>query len=379
MDYLKLNCARFIIDSYWISSSSSGNIIYSTKKGSQDMPVEEFNCLPTMIGSVPYAGAEQACEKVFRYLKDIPAWPQLTRRSFLENMYVQYSQGFPGAVVQGDKIFVDRTTDLNAPLEKLYSAYLKNDIYKFPITRDYAAGLHRFLAYQGVIVRAVKGQVTGPVSWGMTVADNDGRAIAYDDTLADAAAKLLRLKTAWMETELKKISRNTLIFVDEPYLHSIGSAFFSLSNEKVVSLINEVLGGINGIKGVHCCGKSDWSIILQTDLDVLSFDAYNYAESLALYPAQVKGLIDKGGVVAWGIVPNEEAALKKESAASLEDRLGEAIAPFTRQGVDIPFRQMITQSLLTPSCSLASLSSEGSDSALELLATLSERITKRYA
>lgn len=343
------------------------------------MPAEEFHCLPTMIGSVPYTDAAQACEKVFRYLKEIPAWPQMTKRSFLENMYVQYSQGFPGVVVQADKIYVDRTKDLDTPLEKLYSAYLQNNIDRFPITQEYAPGFHQFLTYQGAIVRAVKGQVTGPVSWGMTVTDNNGRAIAYDETLADAAARLLKLKAAWMEKELERISRNTIIFVDEPYLHSIGSAFFALSNEKVVSLINEVFSGIHGIKGIHCCGKSDWSVILRTDLEILNFDAYNYAESLTLYPAEVKSFIDKGGVIAWGIVPNEESSLNKETASSLQDRLEEAIAPFTRQGLDIPFRQLIAQSLLTPSCGLAGLAPEGADTAMELLVSLSERIRKKYA
>jgi hypothetical protein len=345
------------------------------------MPAIEFNCLPTMIGSVPYKDAAGACERVLHYLKDIPSWPQLPKRSFLENMYVQYSEGFPGIVVdrENEKIYADRNQDLDKPLEKLYSAYLENDYTKFPIGADYAAGLHKFLTYGNLSVKAVKGQVTGPISWGMTVADNDGKALAYDDTLADAAAKLLRLKATWMEYELKKVSRNTIIFVDEPYLHSVGSAFFALSREKVISLIEEVLGGIHGIKGVHCCGKSDWSILLSTSLDILSFDAYDYAESLTLYPAEVKRFIKRGGVIGWGIVPNEDATLSKETASSLQDRLEEAIAPFTRQGFDFPLRQIVRQSLLTPCCGIVTgLTPESADRALELTCTLSERIRSKY-
>jgi hypothetical protein len=97
-----------------------------------------------------------------------------------------------------------------------------------------------------------------------------------------------------MEAELRKISPNTIIFVDEPYLHSIGSAFFALSSEQVVSLIKEVFSGISGIKGIHCCGQSDWSVIISTGLDILSFDAFNYAQSLTLYPKEVKSFIEKG-------------------------------------------------------------------------------------
>jgi hypothetical protein len=362
------------------------------------LSILEFNCLPTIIGSVPFKDPSEACTRILRYLKDIPAWPQLPKRNFTENMYVQFSQGFPGITLNGDKIFVDRNVDLFPGLERVYAAYLENDITKFPVTPDYAAGLYKFLNYADLPVRAVKGHVTGPVSWGMTVADNDSRAIAYDDMLADASAKLLKLKAAWMENELRRINKNTIIFVDEPYLHSIGSAFFALSKEKVVSLIQEVFSGIQGVKGIHCCGQSDWSIVLSTGLDILNFDAYNYGPSLALYPGEIKDFLSRGKAIAWGIIPNDEDILKKETTASLTERLEETMAPLTRKGVEIPFKQvtaqslvtpacgleglsfkqLVTQSLVTPSCGLAGLSTDGFELAMELLNAVSEKMRSKW-
>ncbi|HEY78526.1 MAG TPA: methionine synthase [Dehalococcoidia bacterium] len=336
----------------------------------------EFGCLPTAIGSVPYTDPTRACAEMLRYLKEIPVWPQLSRRAFRENMYAQFNEGFPGVVVTDDKIYVDRNQELDKPLEALYAAYLENDFNKYPIGAEYASGLHHFLNLKGIQPLAVKGQVTGPISWGLTVTDNDQRSIIYDDTLADAAAKLLRLKAAWQENELRRISKNTIIFVDEPYMVSFGSAFFALSREKVVSLLEEVFGGISGIKGVHCCGNTDWSVLLDTSTDIISFDAYNYAQSLSLYPAQVKTFLEKGKAIAWGIVPNEEEALARETVPGLRDRLEEAIAPFTRNG--IRFQQLVAQGLLTPSCGLDYLSQEAATRALELLAELSAEIRKRY-
>lgn len=335
-----------------------------------------FFCLPTMIGSMPHTDPEKACSVVARYLKDIPAWPQLPRRSFKENMSVQFSQGFPGIAVKDNGIYVDRSLDWDKPLEELYSAYLDNDIDKYPVTADYAAGLHTFLSQANLTPTAVKGQITGPISWGLSVTDDSQRAILYDDMLSDAAAKLLRLKAGWQEKALSRISEKTIIFVDEPSMASYGSAFFSLPGERVVSLLEEVLGGISGLKGIHCCGNTDWSLILGTSADILSFDTYNYARSLSLYPAEVKQFLDKGGAIAWGIVPNAEDNLKKETAASLKDRLEEAMAPFTRKG--IPFRQLIEQGLLTPSCSLSLMTEEAAAGTLELLAELSQTIRKRY-
>jgi methionine synthase II (cobalamin-independent) len=330
----------------------------------------EFNCLPTIIGSMPHTDPAAACAQVLKYLKDIPAWPQLPRRSFKENMNAQFSEGFPGIKLSGDKLYVDRTKDLDEPLEKFYTAYLEEDIDKYPTTANYAAGLHAFLGSKDLKPPMVKGQITGPLTWGLSITDNEGKAILYDDVLGDAAAKFLRLKAAWQEKQLNRISPHTIIFVDEPYMASFGSVAVPLSKEKVTSLLEEVFVGIKGLKGVHCCGNTDWSIILETDLDILSFDAYNHAQSLSLYPKEVKAFLKRNGVIAWGIVPNDGLSLGKENAASLKDRLEEAMLPFTRNG--LPFPQLLAQSIVTPSCTLASLESpDASARALELLVELS--------
>lgn len=337
----------------------------------------QFGCLPTIIGTMPHTDPQAACSLVLEYLKDIPAWPQLPRRTDLENMYVQYSEGFPGAVVGEGSVHIDRSRDLDGSLERLYAAYLAGNPDQYPTGPDYAAGLHSLLAVTDLSPRAVKGHIVGPVTWGLTVTDDSRRAVLYDDILGDAVPRFLRLKAAWQEKALSRISPNTIIFVDEPYMASFGSVAMPISREKVVSLLEEVLAGITGLKGVHCCGNTDWPVLLETSVDIVSFDTYNYAESLSLYPVEVKGFLDRHGAIAWGIVPNSEENLARESVASLKDRLEAAMAPFTRHG--IPFRQLLEQGLLTPSCGLASLSTESAAvQVLELLTGLSAVIRKRY-
>jgi len=342
------------------------------------MPGIEFGCLPTVIGSMPHTDPSAACAQVTHYLKDIPAWPQLPKRTFMEDMCVQFSQGFPGLVLKEDSIYIDRSQDLDKPLEQLYTAYLENNIDKYPISPDYAAGLHSFLGLKSLSPLAVKGQITGPITWGQAVTDDSRRAIIYDDILGDVVARFLRLKASWQEKELRKISKNTIIFVDEPYMVSYGAIATGMgSSKKVISLLEEVFAGISGLKGVHCCGNTDWSVLLDTSADILSFDAYNYAQSLSLYPAEVKKFLERGGTIAWGIIPNDEESLAKETVASLKGRLEEAMAPFTREG--IRFKQLLQQGLLTPSCGLGRMATEeASARALELLAELSAKIRKGY-
>jgi methionine synthase II (cobalamin-independent) len=339
------------------------------------MPDTKFGGLATMIGSLPYKDASKAVAIVLRYQIDMPAWPQLPKRAYVENMYTQYSEGFPGIVVTESKTYVNRNQDLTKPLERFYTNYLANDFSKYPVSAEYAAGLHKFLSLGSLSTRAVKGQVTGPVSWGMTVTDETGKAIIYDETFADVVPKFLRLKATWMEQTLKKLNKNTVIFLDEPYMTAFGSVGMQLSREQVISLLNETLAGISGIKGIHCCGNTDWSLLLQTKIDIINFDAYNYAGSLAIYAAEVKKFLDRGGVIAWGIIPTSTEAILKESVTSLKDRLEEVMAPFTRQG--IPIKKLVEQSLLTPACGLPTVSEDAAERALQLLAELSSVMRKK--
>ncbi len=335
----------------------------------------EFGCLPTAIGSMPHTNPDEACSIIMRYLPDIPIWPQLPKRSPKENMIVQFSEGFPGVVTQGDRILIEPSANFESEIEQVYIDCEQSDAGKYGISKEYAAGLYAFLS-KATGSKIVKGQVTGPITWGLAVTRQDGLGILYDDTLAEAAAKFLRLKASWQENILREISPDPIIFVDEPYLVSLGSVFTPIPEEKVPVLLEEVLRGIRGTKGLHCCGNTNWSVILDTTIDILSFDAYNYASSLSTHSDKVKPFLERGGSIAWGIVPNEEVALVKESLSSLRDRLEEAMAPFTKNGVK--FKQIIAQGLITPSCTLASLSLEAAIRTLELTANLSHDLRSRY-
>lgn len=328
-----------------------------------------------MIGSLPYKDPDKAVQVVMRYMKDVPAWPQLPRRAYVENMYTQYSESFPGIVVTENKTFVNRNQDMTKPLEKFYTDYLANDFTKYSVSAEYAAGLHKFLAQGSLSSRAVKGQVTGPVSWGFTITDETGKAIIYDETFADVVPKFLRLKASWMERTLSKLNKNVIIFLDEPYMSAFGSVGMQLTREQVVNLLNETYAGISGLKGVHCCGNTDWSLLLQTPIDILNFDAYDYAGSLAIYATEVKKFIDRGGVIAWGIIPTSTEAILKESVPALKDRLEEAMAPFTHNG--LPFKKLVEQSLLTPACGLPTVTEDAAERAFQLLAELSLTMQKR--
>ena len=329
--------------------------------------------LATAVGSMPHTDPVAACALVQQHLPDIPAWPQLPRRDARESMYAQYSQGFPGVVIEHGRVYVDRRRDLAPDLERLYMRYMAGDLDGSATSPDHASGLAHFQALAFDSPRAVKGQIVGPVSWGLTVTDQDRRAVLYDDVLADAIAKHLRLAAAWQERELRRLAPHTIVFVDEPYLASFGSAFVAVERHEVIALLEEVFGGLQGLKGIHCCGNTDWSLILETSVDILNFDAYNFAGTLSLYPDALRAFLDRGGIIAWGIVPTtDEDTVLAESVERLTERLWAALRLVASKGVRLD--ALLSASLLTPACGMGTLSERAAARALELLAGVSARM-----
>jgi len=96
----------------------------------------------TGIGSLPHSDPQEACRVIFDSA-DIPFWPQLPHRSFLELMVPQYSEGFPFVKIEGENIHVGK-----APEEALTSFYEAIAARTgFPISQDRAAGLYALLIF----------------------------------------------------------------------------------------------------------------------------------------------------------------------------------------------------------------------------------------
>ena len=335
----------------------------------------EFGCSPTAIGTMPHTDPKEACSVIAKYLPALPAWPQLPKRSHLENMYAQFSEGFPGVVLEGDKVYVERSAEFDSQLEQLYTASSENNPDDYAISAEYAAGLHACTALKERCPQMVKGQVTGPITWGLCVTDRDQRGILYDELLAEALAKFLRLKAMWQERFLRTISPDTLIFVDEPYLTSLGSAFVAIPNEQVTTLLEEVFSGIEGLKGVHCCSSTDWSLLLRSGIDILNFDAYNFMNSVSLYPQELKNFLDKDGFIAWGIVPTSKA-VNSEDSNSLIKRLEEGMELLVDKKISRD--KLLGSTLVTPSCGCGTMDAEDADRVLSLTREVSNSLKKKY-
>ena len=338
----------------------------------------EPDLMATAIGSLPHTDPEEACTITLRHLREVPAWPQLPRRDYRENMYAQYSEGLPGVVVDSEKrkVFCDTSEDLLPQIEAVYQAYVDADLPSMSISEEYAAGLYALTARigeEGNKYPILKGQVTGPISFGLTVLDQNNRPILYNEQLADAMVRLLNLKARWMEGFLRRAgaSEEVLIFFDEPYLVSVGSALVSVSPEQVVDSLRLCIDGLTCLTGAHCCGNTDWSLLFKAGVQVVNFDAYSYMESMALYPEELAAFLEQGGVLAWGLAVNTPE-IDGESADSLARRFEEGVELLASRGV--PRDLLWERAMITPACGLDGVTPEQADRAYRLTAELSRRL-----
>jgi len=227
-----------------------------------------------------------------------------------------------------------------------------------------------------------KGQVTGPVSFGLTVTDQNLRASLYDELLADTIVKNAAWNARWQIRQLKMVRPQVLMFVDEPYMAAFGSAYISLTSEQAMAMLDEVFAAIHqegAVAGVHCCANTDWSVLLATSVDVLNLDAYGYLENLALYPAELRAFLDRGGFIAWGIVPNN-SDIMCQSVEKLAERLHQGLALVAEKaqarGVQITAGELSTRSLITTSCGLGPATVPIAERALDTLAQLGALLGK---
>jgi len=344
----------------------------------------DFKCIATGIGSLPVTDPDQAANLSLSYLYEAPIWPQLPKLGFREHMDGQYSEALPGIVIDEKKqrFSFDTSRDLTPALETFFQHYLDKDYAFFGISEGYAAGFQGFMRAlrkngppKGA--RFLKGHITGPLTAGISFKDETGKDIIHNDMLFDAVVKGLAMKAAWQIEQFKQFGLPVIIFLDEPAMESLGSAFSAASPEMVAEKLNEIIEVIHelgGIAGIHCCGNADWPMIFNTKVDIVNFDAFGYMEKVFLYPEDIKRFITRGGALAWGIVPTG-AFTGSETADGLVATLESGVKRLQDQGIDRS--TVLRQSLITPSCGMGSLTPEKSEAILKLLRDVSDRMQKK--
>lgn len=323
----------------------------------------------TGIGSLPHTNPEEACSLVLDTF-DIPFWPQLPGLSFRESMVPQFSEGMPSLRVdeQREALWVEKN---DAALQRFYENYSAGQ--ELPVSEDYAKGFHAFIKALGnKHFRYLKGHVTGPLTFTLGLKDSAGRLVYFDEELREIALIVLKAKIKWQIEILKRMADKVVIFIDEPILSALGSSsYIGVAPEEALRLLTEISDAVKeseGIPGIHCCSKADWPLVINSGVDIISFDAYDYIDSVSLYPAEFTAFLRGGGYLAWGIVPTTEA-INEENAGSIKRRFDGGLERLSKS---MPADLLLSRILLTPSCGTGSRTVEETEKVFSILVELKE-------
>ena len=344
-----------------------------------DRTTFDFHFLATGIGSVPSLDVHATCLRILEACPQSPFWPQLVQRSHHEDMIVQFTEGLPFLEVTEDrKVLLTVHEDAEKKLLAFYDRFLAEDVEHFALSKNYVSGFYEMLT---LIDRDpdqygpfIKGHTVGPVTFAAAIRDQKGRNLFSYPDLSEAFVKALAIRALWQVRELGRSGKRPILFLDEPTLAGYGSAFTPIQRHEVVALIKEVVDYVRerseAIIGIHCCGNTDWSMIIEAGPDIVSFDAFSYLDYFLLYPGEIRGFIERGGAIAWGIVPTF-GFTGRETLEDLSERLRKGLAKLYALGLD-PSR-VARQSLITPACGMGTMKPAAAERVLSLLQALSER------
>jgi hypothetical protein len=349
--------------------------------------------LATGIGSMPFTDPERAVEVSLTRMSEAPFWPQLPQSDLNEQMEIQYSEGMPCTRIDREKgrMFFDTSRDYSEALANFYEIYMKamdpidgdGDCSAMAIGPDFSKGIYAFekrLEAESGKLPFVKVQTTGPCSFALTIVDENKRAIYYNEQLRDVVIKALAMKCRWQIQKFQPYAEKVICFVDEPILSAFGSStYVSVNREDVVAHLREMIEAIhadNAIAGIHCCGNTEWPILIDAGVDIVNFDAFGFGETIAMYPEAMKEHLQRGGALAWGIVPTS-TAIREQTVENLNSLFEKMIHNLASGGIDK--QSIVEQSLVTPSCGTGSMDPDDAEKVFALTESLSKAMRERYS
>lgn len=344
--------------------------------------------LKTGVGSVPLANGDEALSLIWKSVPLAPHWPQLPSLGAESSFVGQYLNALIEIGVIGDienPKFQTEAEDWAERMTVFYTLYLEGiegdeqALERFGFSAQGGVGFEVFCRdieqYGLRDAVLLKGQVSGSLTLGMQITDINKRSIYYDDNLRDMLVKTLALHAEWQTKRLRKFGLPVLMTIDDPGLFAFGaSTHITLKREQLIEDLNAIAEGIlrqGGIPGVHVCAGMDWTVVFDSKVQVVNFDAYDYMQSMIAAAVPLKTFLSRGGVLSWGIVPTNPIAWE-ETAESLKLNLENKIGELVKRGIDESLLRQ--QSMITPSCGTGTLPKELAEHVYRLLAEIGHDI-----
>jgi hypothetical protein len=332
------------------------------------------NCQTTAMGIMPHSDVDRALKLAMSF--DIPFWPQLPRVSIYEDMYVQLSEHMPGLSVD------EAAKQVNFSLPQFYeelAVYLENaeDPAYFNLSPRYSLVYDTFLNQDFSRYYAIRGQVIGPISFGLKITDEEKKPIIYNDDVRQVLYDFVARKITAQQQEMAQHHPRAFVWLDEPGLQFIFMGFTGYSSERASQDYAAFLEQLPSPKGLHLCGNPDWSFLLNLDFDILSVDTLAWGEIFTRYTDELRRFLDRGGIVSWGITPTLDEEVAGVTATAMIERLEALWDYLASKG--IPKEQVLAQAWLAPArCCLVNRDETGVEHSFAILQEVANTLKGRY-
>ena len=332
-------------------------------------------CAPLGLGSLGLTAPSQAVELVLRNFNEFPFWPQLPKRTRSELLIHQVASSAPFLTQSGDPEYIfDREEACAFEFD-----YRNQNVEKCALDPEHALGWFAMMDQMSRLSHCYsyfKSQFPGPFTIASIVRDEERNLIGYEPEVLQSICRFLELHAKWQIERIKEQNLTPVLFMDEIVISEDYFDTLPLHPTMIEELYSGLVHSLKAegaVVGIHCCADANWSLIIDTDLDIISFDAVKHLDGFLKYSDSIKDFLLNGGCVSWGVVPN---TLPFASEKNIADYL--INAALSLEDDNLTLTQILQQSLISATCGLGMLKPDETEQNCQITANVARKIRKSY-
>ena len=306
----------------------------------------------TGIGSLPHSQLELALQMALQV--DVPYLPQLPAGNPSEFMIPGALDGLPGLRFDAEGLCTVDLDDWQARREEfaasVESALTSGELERFepspqacrawkPFLWEIA---HRKLAF-------AKAQIAGAATVRWATKTSTGEPVFESPQLDEQIFRLLLAKAVAIATAVRRAGATPIVYLDEPGLYALrrNNAHHLIALQEIKVLVM-ALQREGALVGLHCCGNTDWDLLLDSGVDLLSLDVRLSLDAALENRAALDRFLGTGAAFSLGIIPTNVTA-----SFAVSELVDSVEASFIASFGKAKARELILRSVLTPACGLA--------------------------
>ena len=298
-------------------------------------------------GNLPYEDIRLCKQMMLKLYEDVPFLPELPLLND-ENIIMLTTENIPAIKISDENLLIiadESSEELQKALDIMNITYNSETYENYEQFSSNSA----YITLYWEMLKRIKPKHTvinilGPYSLAESISNIAPEVILTDRNYRKFISECIALKTIWFLQNIKKYSPDTkpIIMLNEPHFSKFGMLKYNNENitaETLPTLYSKLvlkIKKLGAFVGVQSFDKCNWQIILDSNVDMISFGAYNNPQNLNIIAPKVNNFLSKGGYINWGMIPvNNEKVIKSLNIDSIYKKFTTAIEELSSEGVSL--------------------------------------------